>query len=41
MILIEAQKGADFSDTDIRNEVDTFMFEVIRVKFAIIFFDCR
>ena len=29
LLLIEAKRGADLSDLDIRNEVDTFMFEVI------------
>ena len=28
LLLIEAKRGADLSDLDIRNEVDTFMFEV-------------
>lgn len=28
LLLIEAKKGADLSDTQIRNEVDTFMVAV-------------
>ena len=31
LLLIEAKKGADLSDLDIRYEVDTFMFEVINL----------
>ena len=36
LLLIEAKKGADLSDLDIRYEVDTFMFEVINLFYFIL-----
>lgn len=32
-MLIAAKQGADLNETDIRNEVDTFMFEVNNIIF--------